>query len=274
MVLRRDAAGVLAVGQPAHARLCGQFARAWGNARFGPVAPLEEVALGAEQHDLGMARWDLAPTRNSETGLPTSFLEMAPQVNAQLWREGPPQLIPASRYAALLATMHGRRLSELRDLDELPAPAAAVVRALREECAAREATLTAALRADPEAAPAATARDIARNSNLVWTWDRLSLALLLDWAPYTLQAVPTAGGGALDVHLRAVPPRDGLPTLSLSPWPFDDPDGVVVTTEGRRLSSTYDSDAALDAALDAAAWETIRFAMVPAAPEPASGGDC
>jgi hypothetical protein len=61
MVLRHDASGVLAIGQPAHARLCGQFARAWGNERFGTVEPLEEVALGAEQHDLAWSDWDIAP---------------------------------------------------------------------------------------------------------------------------------------------------------------------------------------------------------------------
>ncbi|HEY2594793.1 MAG TPA: DUF3891 family protein, partial [Chloroflexota bacterium] len=69
MILRRDDAGVLAVGQASHAWLSGQLARAWGNDRFGAVEPLAEVALGAEQHDVGMAGWDLAPVRNPETGL-------------------------------------------------------------------------------------------------------------------------------------------------------------------------------------------------------------
>ena len=84
MVLRRDAEGVLAVGQASHAWLCGQLARAWGNERFGAVVPLDEVALGAEQHDVGMARWDLDPVRNPQTGLPNSFMEMGAQANAGL----------------------------------------------------------------------------------------------------------------------------------------------------------------------------------------------
>src|SRR5450755_2274694 len=110
MVLRRDRDGVLAVGQPAHAWLCGQLARTWGNARFGAVTPRDEVALGAEQHDVGMAAWDLDPALNPETGLPQSFMEMAPEANAALWRRGPVRLVSQSRYAALLAMMHGRRL--------------------------------------------------------------------------------------------------------------------------------------------------------------------
>jgi hypothetical protein len=258
MVLRHDAAGVLAIGQPAHARLCGQFARAWGNERFGAVAPLEEVALGAEQHDLGWADWDLAPALNPDTGLPVSFLELDPGLSAELWRHGPPRLIAQSRWAALLATMHGRRLSELRDADALPAPAAAAVGTLRAESRAREAALVASLAPDPEL--------VTRNSDLMWAWDGLSLALLLDWAPHRLRAVPAAGRSRADITVRAVPERDGLVTLSLSPWPFADPAGVLVETEGRRLRATAETEAALHAALDAAPWETLRFWLVPRPP--------
>src|SRR5579875_1229094 len=42
MLVREDDGGVLAVGQPAHAWLAGQLARAWGNERFGAVEPWEE----------------------------------------------------------------------------------------------------------------------------------------------------------------------------------------------------------------------------------------
>jgi hypothetical protein len=259
MVLRHDAAGVLAVGQPAHARLCGQFARGWGNQRFGSVEPLDEVALGAEQHDLAWANWDLAPALNPDTGLPVSFLELDPGVAAELWRHGPQQLIAQSRWAALLATMHGRRLSELRDIETLEDHAAAAVRSLRAESRAREAELLTSLGADPQL--------VARNSDLVWAWDGLSLALLLDWAPHTLRAVPAEGRSRVDIVVRAVPERDGLATLSLSPWPFAAPAGLLVETEGRRLVDTYASEDALHAALAEASWETVRFWLVPAAAE-------
>ncbi len=59
MVLRRDEHGVLAIGQASHAWISGQMARAWGNEQFGPLEPYEEVCLAAEQHDVGMAAWDL-----------------------------------------------------------------------------------------------------------------------------------------------------------------------------------------------------------------------
>ena len=93
MLLREDDDAVITIGQPSHAWLSGQLARAWGNERFGPVEPREEVCLGAEQHDIGMAAWDLTPTRNPDTGLPRSFMEMPLGVHLELWSAGPRHLV-------------------------------------------------------------------------------------------------------------------------------------------------------------------------------------
>ncbi len=260
MVLRRDGAGVLAVGQAAHAWMCGQLARAWGDARFGAVVPLDEVALGAEQHDVGMAGWDLHPARNPDTGLPVSFIEMGVAANLALWRTGPERLITQSRYAALLAAMHGRRLYERRDLKSVPAEEAEVVRDFLNHSRALETRLRDALQADPGSAPGATDALIARNSQLVWTWDSLSLALLLDWAPFTLTNVPTADGDGEDIDVHLAP--DG----TLDPWPFSGEAPIFVHCDARRLAAAgYASDAALERALADAPWETVRFALQPPA---------
>jgi hypothetical protein len=256
VVLRRDSAGVLAVGQAAHAWVCGQLARAWGDERFGAVLPLDEVALGAEQHDVGMAQWDLHPVRNPQTGLPLSFIEMPLAENLGLWWTGPTRLITQSRYAALLAAMHGRRLYERRDLATAPADEAELVRAFLKHSHALEAQLRRDLQADPATAPSATDELIARNSRLLWTWDSLSLALLLDWAPFTLGGVPTAHGDGVDVHLS--------PDGTLDPWPFSATGQVAVHCDARRLADRYDSDNALEHGLSAAAWETVRFTLQPA----------
>jgi hypothetical protein len=258
MVLRRDGAGVLAVGQASHAWLCGQLARVWGNERFGAVVPLDEVALGAEQHDVGMAEWDLHPARNPQTGLPLSFMEMPLADNLGLWWAGPSRLITQSRYAALLAAMHGRRLYQRRDLATAPADEAELVRAFLRHSHALEADIRNALRTDPTTASTATDELIDRNSRLVWTWDSLSLALLLDWAPFTLRNVPTAAGGdGIDVDVRA----DG----TLHPWPFPGTQPLSLHCDARRLADGYASDDALETALAEAQWETVRFVLQPAA---------
>jgi hypothetical protein len=265
MVLRHDRAGVLAVGQASHAWLGGQLARAWGSEPFGAVEPLDEVALGAEQHDVGMARWDLDPPRHAETGLPTSFMEMGARANADLWSRGPEQLVTQSRYAALLAIMHGRRLYEDFDVDGANAADRAAVTAFRRHAAELEGRLLDALRADPVTAPHATPERVSRNSRLVWTWDLISLALLLDWAPQMLEAVPTAGGGTVDIALETVAGRGQRDLVhSLDPWPFRMPE-VRVHCEGRRLTEGFADESALAAGLAGAAWETVQFTLIPGA---------
>jgi hypothetical protein len=258
MLLREDDQGVLAIGQLSHSWMCGQFARAWGNERFGAVVPLEEVALGAQQHDLGMSAWDEAPPRNRDTGLPYSFTEMPVEVSLRQWRDGPRRLASQSRYAALLASMHGSRLFEGKDLTDAPDENARAIRSYLDDQRRFQQQLTTSLRRDPAAAATATPRMISRNSDLVWAWDLLSLALVLgaDWAPRERHQVPTATG---ECALELLP-ADMAGRLSLRPWPFSKTT-MNVRCEGRRLDRRYDSDRALSDALAQARWETLEFIL-------------
>ena len=258
MLLHTDKRGVLAVGQQSHAWISGQLARAWGNERFGAVEPYEEVCLGAEQHDIGMADWDLAPARNPDSGLPRSFMEMPIETHLDLWTAGPRRLVAQSRYAALLASIHGYRLYEHRDLTRLAPVDAEQVREFLGRQRRFQAELLESLRADPATAAAAREETIARNSQLVWTWDTLSLAVCLDWAPYTAADVPTAG----DPVAMRLAPAEQPRRFTLDPWPFAS-DNVILRCEGRRLRGPYHDDDQLSAAWAAAAWETIEFELSP-----------
>ncbi|MBV9837665.1 MAG: DUF3891 family protein [Solirubrobacterales bacterium] len=253
-----DDRGTIAVGQASHAWVSGQLARAWGNRRFGPVEPYEEVCLAAEQHDVGMARWDLAPSRNPDTGLPHSFIEMPLAVHLGLWRAGPPRLLTQCRYAALLVSMHGRRLYEVRDLSKLDAADVQAVHAFLAERRAFEQRLLASLLADQATSASATDQLLARNSQLLWIWDFISLALVLDWAPCKAKSVPTAVAAE---DLRLAPTADPG-RCTLEPWPFR-ADTVVLRCEGRRLPRGYDDEQALQDALERAPWETIEFELSP-----------
>jgi hypothetical protein len=255
---------VIAIGQPSHAWLSGQLARAWGNERFGLLDPREEVCLAAEQHDVGMAAWDLHPTYNPDTGRPHSFMEMPLETHLELWTAGPRRLISQSRYAALLVSMHGRRLYELRDLDKMDKAAAAAVKGFIEDQNALQRQLRDSLAADDRTADAASPAVVKRNSDLIWTWDALSLGICLGWAPYTQRAVPTAFDPA-DLHLEHGPVPG---TLILDPWPFTDPCAVTVRCEGRRLKQRLDSADALDRALSDAPWETVEFELRRAEAQP------
>src|SRR3989440_8333875 len=252
MVLRREGdSAVVAIGQPAHAWLSGQLARAWGNERFGPVEPLEEVCLAAEQHDIGMAAWDAAPTLNGETGLPHSFMEMPVETHVELWGRAWELALPQSRYAALLVSMHGTALYGMRDLQKLDEREAELVRRYLDQQREVQKELLSTL---------ADASAVSRNQRLVWTWDAFSLALCLDWPPNTLHAVPAADGGEVDVELAPAGPL----TVAVEPWPFSR-ETVHVRTEGRRLEGRFDSEDDMRAALRDADWTALEFELLPGA---------
>lgn len=56
---------------------------------MGDFSPREEVCLGAEQHDVGWAEWDLAPALNPETGRPQAFFELSRTASLGIWRDAP-----------------------------------------------------------------------------------------------------------------------------------------------------------------------------------------
>jgi hypothetical protein len=248
MVLRREGAAVVAIGQPAHAWISGQIARAWGNDRFGAVEPREEVCLAAEQHDAGMAAWDAAPTLNPDSGLPHGFTEMPLATHAELWGGAWRLVLPQSRYAALLVSMHGTALYEMRDLAKLEEHEARLVRDFLAGQREVQRRLLATLE-EPEG--------VARNQRLIWTWDAFSLALCLDWAPFTLRGVPAANGAEVDVELTPA----GGGAVRVEPWPFASK-RVRVRSEGRRLEATYEDEGAMRAGLAAAPWVALAFDLV------------
>jgi hypothetical protein len=189
-------------------------------------------------------------------------MEMGARTNAGLWSHGPQRLVTQSRYAALLAIMHGRRLYESFDREAANDADADAVTAFLDYAAELEVSLLQTLRDDPFSAPHAAPEQVSRNSRLVWTWDLISLALLLDWAPLTLEAVPAAGGGKVDIALR--PLANEPLAAALEPWPFA-AEEVRVHCEGRRLGHGFDDDDALRDGLAQASWETVEFTLIPGA---------
>jgi len=199
--------GKVAVAQPAHAWISGQLARAWA----GDVHPWEEVCLAAEQHDVPWLDWEREPAYDPATGYPYTFMSLDMPTKLAMWRSGPDALLAQSRYAALLVSLHGSRLYE--DLDR----------------SAFEQRLRASLDASDE--------EIERNHRLVWTWDSMSLALLLDWRPWTS--------------------HDGLrmdPDGRVAPWPFK-AGSLTVRCEGRLLTEP-------GAPLQDAPWVDLAYELI------------
>jgi len=251
---------VLAIGQPAHAALSGQLARAWGNEQFGTVEPFEQVCLAAEQHDVGWSMLDLDPSFNPEVGRPRSFLEMPLSVHLDLWRRGPRSLLSQDRYVALLVSLHGWRLYERRDLGRLPRSHAEAIRRYLADQRSFQAELLASLQADAQTAGWADERLVERNSLLLWTWDYVSLALCLDWTPATAKRAPTRAG-TVDIRISS---GTGAAATQLDPWPFAT-ESVTVRTEGRRLPARCESEEDMRRKFALAPWESLELRLEPAA---------
>ncbi|HXV56550.1 MAG TPA: DUF3891 family protein [Gaiellaceae bacterium] len=246
MLLRSEAGGTVAIGQPAHAWVSGQLARAWAE----PFEPHEEVCLAAEQHDVAWVDWERAPELDPETGLPYAFSALPRLRRLELWSGAAAQLVSQSRYAALLVSLHGTLLVERFPPEGGEEVAAAVAGYLERE-RAFQARLFDSLREDPRYAPHASEEAVARNRELVFAWDGLSLALL-----HGVREERKAAGLAL------APVGGSAERVSVSPWPFRK-EAVTVVCEGRVLSETFRAEEELRRGLARAPWVTVETRLVP-----------
>jgi hypothetical protein len=228
LLREEDGDAVVCIGQPAHAWLSGQLARAW---TLDPVEPWEEVCLAAEQHDVGMAELDAAPELNPETGRPYHFTELPLATHLRLWSAAPLRMLPQSRFAAVVVSMHGTALYEMRDLSKMSETDAHAVRGYLSAQRELQDRLSEGLDRDRLGAA----------QRLVWIWDFLSLGLCLRWEGRGIEGT-TLGEETID------------------PWPFRE-SSLVLRTEGRRLEGHFDDEATMRSALDAAPWVELRFEL-------------
>ena len=215
MLVLPEEDSALCIGQASHAWISGQMARAWAE----PFDRHEEVCLAAEQHDIGMAEWDSAPELNPDTGLPYAFTEMPFEMHSGLWLAAPKKLVTTSVFAAALVSMHGTKLYEMRERTS------AVDEYLRRQEEFRRGL-------------GFTRDELEPAARLVWTWDYLSLALILGWEG-EVEGVSVYGG-------------------QISPWPFRET-SVTFRCEGRRLRGRFSDEAEMRSALAAAAVEELAF---------------
>jgi len=249
MIVRPHPTGLLCVGQASHAWISGQLLRDWGNERFARPEPFDEVCLGAEQHDVGMAEYDLAPDLDPDTGGPCSFMDMPLATHLDLWSRAPRRLLTQSPYAALLCSMHGHALYDDDDsLEPDPEDSAAVARFVAER-EAFQSDLIARLAEDPANA--------AHNQQVVWAVDFLSLSCFMDWDPESVPAPTRRDADPVELRVR----RDGT-TLHVDPWPFGGPE-LTVTAAGRILEHPQPTKAALHRALEDAPWVRLSYELRP-----------
>jgi hypothetical protein len=245
MLHRRSLEGTVAIGQPAHAWVSGQIARAWAE----PFQPRDEVCLAADQHDIAWNAWERSPERDPETGLPYTFSALPRLRRLELWSGAGGSLLPQSRYAALLVSLHGTLLVERFP----PEGDEDVQRALADYLERErgfQARVLESLRGDPRYGAHSTPEAVERNRELIFTWDGLSLAIL-----HGVKNERTAAG-----HTLA--PVDNSARVAVSPWPFREGE-VTLVCEGRLLTASYPDERELRRGLAKAPWLTIETRLVP-----------
>ena len=183
------------------------------------------MCLAAEQHDVGMAAWERRPTLNPQTGLPRSFMELTLDDHLEIWWRAAPLVLPQSRYAALLVSMHGTALYERRDP---PRRDVERVRAFLDGQRELQERLL-----EPARGPAHGA------------------------SPPTRSCAATSGSSGPGTRCRSGCCSSGQ-QLGLDPWPFRN-HRVSLRCEGRRLAGRFDDEEAMRAALSAAPWVTLEL---------------
>src|SRR5271166_3095508 len=129
MIIQTAPAGTprLAIMMYEHTALCGQFARAFGNDAFEPLAPLELMVYIIAHHDAGWAAFDRDPVTDAKTGLPYNLIETPAEYITVTSRLSPDFNERQHPFCGLMSSMHswglynGRYgLSNMVLIDKIP----------------------------------------------------------------------------------------------------------------------------------------------------------
>src|SRR5262249_3366914 len=108
MIIQTAPAGAprLAIMMHEHTALSGQFARAFGNERFEPAAPVELMAYVVSHHDAGGAEFDRDPVIDPKTARPYNLIETPAAHITVTSRKSPDFNERQHPYCGLLSSMH------------------------------------------------------------------------------------------------------------------------------------------------------------------------
>lgn len=230
------------IQQIEHARMSGDFARAFGNDTFAPPEPRALMEYIVSHHDEGWAEVDRAQTRDPRTGLPY-HLTQTPLPD--LLKTGPrsPDFNEAHHpFCGLLSSMHtyglyhGRYgLSDKIFINHIPPEHKDAVTQMLQGELDRQARLKAHLAADPATAGWVDDQALFVNYKLLQFFDTLALYFHMTHEAARTEShflnVPRSR--TEDVRLTIRPEGNGR--CRLSPYPFR-PESLTVSVQGRYLS--------------------------------------
>jgi len=218
------------ITHPDHARLAGEFARAWGNTRFRRPEPRVRVLHGISSHDDGWRKRDNHPSITRQ-GKPSAFsAELVGKYSAfeeidlpeyLTVRERAVQLIAErDAYAALLIAMHTfSLLTDHADRETILPQQLPLLDKFLEDLQEYQQLLLENIEADSQLLEyEKDAQRIQENFQLLQACDNLSLlsCVAYDSPANLLHPLALNDGGKAEVKVYPIASRH----FRLEPWPF------------------------------------------------------
>jgi hypothetical protein len=258
----------LAVMMHEHTALAHQFARAFGNARFQPILPAEEMCYVVLHHDAGWAAFDRDPVTDPASGLPYNLVETPAEYITVTSRLSPNFNERHHPYCGLMSSMHswglynGRYgLSKMVLIDRIPPQDRHLADRMLDGELKRQERLKARLAADAATAPWLAPNRLFQNYKQLQFCDTLALYFNRTHAAARTETafehVPL--DAETDVTVTVRPQGEGV--YALSPFPFA-ASGAEFGYAGRRIRPGGQAQAGGWPAVLAAAptvWETFRL---------------
>jgi hypothetical protein len=229
MIIQTAPAGQprLAIMMYEHTALSHQLARAFGNDRFEPAAPLELMCSVTLHHDAGWADFDRDPVTDPKTGLPYNLVETPAEYITVTSRLSPDFNQRQDPFCGLISSMHswglynGRYgLSDMVLIDNIPPESRPLAQRMLDAELERQARLKAEIAKDPSTAPRLDERRLFQNYKQLQFFDTLALYFNRTHpsqrGEVTFGHVPLNAGEDTTVTVR--PRERGV--YELSPYPF------------------------------------------------------
>ncbi len=229
----------LVITMAEHTALAGQAARAFGNDRFEPVSPADEVLYIIDNHDAGWAELDRQAPTDARTGLPYNLVETPFEKIIATSAASPEFNTRRHPYCGLLSSMHswglynGRYgLSDHVLLDSLADANRADADRMLDGELERQNRLKAELATDPATAPWVEDGHLMQNYKQLQFFDTLALYLNCKHEgtrdAQAFEHVPMDRRDDTTITIEPV----GESRYRLAPYPFAE-DGIELSFTGR-----------------------------------------
>jgi len=259
------------ITHPDHARLAGDFAAAWGNARFRQPEPRARVLKGIACHDDGWADRDAQPTITRQ-GKPSAFsTELVGKYSAFEEIDIEEYLAVRERavrtvaeddaYAGLLISMHTYNLlTDHADRSTISADELKLLDVFLDRLRAYQGELRAAIALDSSlTAGEKSEQEILEQFRLLQACDNLSLLACVAYRSeaHLLHPLPLNDGGTAEVRVLPVGER----RFRLKPWPFAQPEMQFAFPARHVAGRLFGDSEELSAAFGGATEEQLTVAL-------------